>query len=108
VPFIESAPFTATGHLNVGDGFDFAGQGIVQITWCPLCPNSAIPNARYVFAVAEPPTLFLVVAALVPLGALFSPVSSRPLAPSIAAVRLQKSSPLSFNPATFFYTPSSF
>ncbi len=57
------APFTLTGHLNVGDGFDFVGQGTVRAG----TPNP-YPWLRY--TVPEPSTLLLVIASLGALGAL--------------------------------------
>ncbi len=57
------APFTATGHLNVGDGFDFVGQGVVE-PGCgpgfglPAC-NIGTPIWVYRFTVPEPSTFLL-------------------------------------------------
>jgi hypothetical protein len=71
---VGSAPFTATGHLNVGDRVDFVGQGVVESTFCggpPNCPRFEWV-VRYTFTVDEAPTLFLTLASLGALGALFS------------------------------------
>jgi PEP-CTERM motif len=57
------APFTATGHLNVGNGFDFVGQGVLE-AGCgpnfglPAC-NIGTPMWVYRFTVPEPSTLLL-------------------------------------------------
>jgi hypothetical protein len=32
--FTSSAPFTAVGHMNVGEGFNIVGQGVVIATFC--------------------------------------------------------------------------
>lgn len=79
VDFSATAPFTATGHFNLGDGnaFDFGGQGTLTGTVCSgnspgsLC-NLGSPVLQYTFSVPEPPTLLLVVASFGMLGALFS------------------------------------
>jgi hypothetical protein len=81
VNFIVAAPFTATGHLNVGDGFDLVGQGMLEGILCfdfsqSPCNEPGFESgkvSRYTFsatAVPEPSTLLLVVAALGALGAL--------------------------------------
>jgi hypothetical protein len=66
----ESVAFTATGHFNVGDGYDFVGQGTVNATFDPNFGFG--PALQYTFSVAEPPTLLLVVASFGALGVLFS------------------------------------
>ncbi len=63
-PPVESlpVPFTATGHLNVGDGFDFVGQGVIE-RGCLLplgcTPGPGRPLWVYRFTVPEPSTLLL-------------------------------------------------
>jgi hypothetical protein len=70
--------FSAIGHLNVGEGFDVVGQGLLVGTDCfdfsqPPCVSlSGSPVLLYTFSVAEPPTLLLIVAAFGVLGTLFS------------------------------------
>jgi hypothetical protein len=83
VDFSATAPFTATGHFNLSDAslpFDFVGQGTLTGTVCsgnipavsPCNFGFGRPVLQYTFAVDEPPTLLLAVAALCVLGALFS------------------------------------
>ena len=67
VPFTDSALFTATGHLNVGEGFDVQGWGTVVGTICPLCEVASSTNVRYTFSVAEPSTLLLLAGGIVAL-----------------------------------------
>jgi hypothetical protein len=60
-----SAPFTASGHLNVGGGFDFVGQGIVVSDFrCPGVFPEFCTVIGYGFSVpvTEPPSLLLLVA----------------------------------------------
>jgi PEP-CTERM motif len=54
-------PFTATGHFNVGPGYDVVGQGTVIATY-----NSSVlsPDFHFTFAVPEPSTLVLLVSGL--------------------------------------------
>ena len=63
VPFTDSAPFTAAGHLNVGTGFDVQGWGTVEGTFCPLCTSIVnSTNVRYTFSVDEPSTFVVLLA----------------------------------------------
>jgi hypothetical protein len=64
VPFTDSALFTASGHLNVGEDFDIQGWGTVVGTFCPLCENGNSTNVRYTFSVPEPSTFYLVAGGL--------------------------------------------
>jgi len=63
-----TAPFTATGHLNVGDGFDLVGQGTVgAFPYCqtgPGCSNPAV-LLNYTFSAPVPaPSSLLLLAAV--------------------------------------------
>jgi len=69
IPFSERVPgasspplpFTATGHFNVGPGYDVVGQGTVISTY-----NFSVtsPDFLYSFTVPEPSTLVLLVSGL--------------------------------------------
>ena len=63
-----TAPFIATGHLNVGAGFDVVGQGILTGSAClvgafPCGVDTAV--AAYTFNMPESPTVLLLVASFV-------------------------------------------
>jgi hypothetical protein len=71
IPFTVSAPFTATGVFDVGEGFDFVGRGIVTATFCLPEPFlCAPPNVLYRFTVAEPPSALLVATGALAIGGL--------------------------------------
>ena len=72
VDWVVTTPFTAAGHLNVGDGFDFVGQGLLTGTVNRVVDVDNSPVLRYTFSVPEPPTLLLVVASFGTLVVLFS------------------------------------
>jgi hypothetical protein len=73
-PFVTPpVPFTATGHLNVGSGYDIVGQGEVVGIYCSVMlngscvpPTRSVPALAYGFsaAVPEPSTLPLLVTGL--------------------------------------------
>jgi hypothetical protein len=73
VPFVARVPFTATGHLNVGNGFDIVGRGILTGIHCssgddfqPCDPDT--PQLFYSFhsvTVPEPPHALQPVAAAI-------------------------------------------
>jgi hypothetical protein len=77
--FSVFTPFTATGHLNVGSGFDLVGQGTLEGLFCNPqvgCPQfgglAGFTTLIYRFSaapVAEPPTRLLAAFGL--FGALF-------------------------------------
>jgi hypothetical protein len=55
-----TVPFTATGHLNVGDGYELVGSGLLHFEYCPgACGGLVNPTASYIFATPEPSTLLL-------------------------------------------------
>jgi hypothetical protein len=63
------APFTATGHLTIDEGYDLVGQGIFRLNWCPTgigCRGFALPgyHGSFTFAVPEPSTLMVLVMGL--------------------------------------------
>ena len=53
-----TAPFTAAGHINVGDGFDIVGHGFVTTGPSPLGPG--LNAAQFTFLAPEPSPLWLV------------------------------------------------
>jgi len=60
-----SVPFTATGHLDVGDGFDIIGAGFLRAEFCATCfPNSVFQRWTYTFVVPEPFTWLLLASGL--------------------------------------------
>jgi hypothetical protein len=79
-PFIARVPFTATGHLNVGGGFDIVGRGVLTGIHCftrddfASCPSET-PRLIYgfqSFTVAEPPTALLPIAGVMVLVAMIA------------------------------------
>jgi len=67
--FVATVPFTAAGHLNVADGFDLVGDGVLTGIACFDYSDSRCAGTfggtfvlKYTFAVAEPPTLALLIA----------------------------------------------
>ena len=82
VPFIATAPFFATGHLNVGDGFDFVGQGVLTGVICFIdCPPGFFalggPGLEYTFGVPEPPSLLLLAGAVLAIAGMIPIVRGR-------------------------------
>jgi hypothetical protein len=56
-PFRASVPFTATGHLTVGPGYDIVGRGMLTACFGSECSgggNSTIGYGFTAFAVDEP------------------------------------------------------
>ena len=61
-PYLESRSFTASGHLNIGAGYDITGQGIATLCQTkPSCPagSPGQPEASFVFQAPEPSSLVL-------------------------------------------------
>jgi hypothetical protein len=68
-PYVTApVPFTLSGHLNVGPGYDVVGQGTLVGLYCihTICEGSYASAAalRYTFTVPEPSTLGLVATGL--------------------------------------------
>jgi hypothetical protein len=66
-PIILMAPFTATGHLNLGPGFDLVGQGTASWFFCVSPCDNTVPTAVLSFRFMSPatvpePSLFLLLA----------------------------------------------
>ena len=62
---VVPVPFTATGHLNVGPGYDVVGQGEVFWKWNCLGPcGGFVANLGLTFTAPEPSTLMLLVSGL--------------------------------------------
>ena len=59
-----TVPFTASGHFNVGPGYDVVGQGFVTATYRERVSE---PDLRFEFEVPEPSTLALLLSGLVAL-----------------------------------------
>src|SRR5262249_35085713 len=60
-----SVPFTATGHLDVGDGFDIIGAGVLRVEFCATCfPNFLFRRWTYTFVAPESSTWLLVASGL--------------------------------------------
>ena len=62
--FDLSAPFTATGHLDVGDGFDIIGAGFLRIEMCFICGPVPFRQWTYTFVAPEPSTWLLLASGL--------------------------------------------
>jgi hypothetical protein len=60
-----SAPFTATGHLDVGDGFDLIGAGFLRVEACFTCGPIPFQRSTYTFVAPEPSTWLLLASGLV-------------------------------------------
>jgi len=59
---VTGLPFTASGHFNVGPGYDVIGQGFVTATYRD---RTDFPDLSFTFAVPEPSTLALGLGGLV-------------------------------------------
>ena len=82
-PYVTApVPFTLSGHLNVGPGYDVVGQGTLVGLYCihTVCEGSYASAAalRYTFAVPEPTTLTLLFGGVVALMAVGSATKDRP------------------------------
>jgi PEP-CTERM motif len=67
----QSVPFTVTGHLDVGDGFDLVGRGVLEAIFClDTCPQlpgeggGLVTHYRFTQSVPEPATVMLLAAGL--------------------------------------------
>jgi PEP-CTERM motif-containing protein len=86
--FSGTEPFTATGHINVGDGFDIVGQGFVTLTSCPGC-DFGFPTASFDFVVPEPSTLMLTSIGLGVVGVAWRKARRRENVSSIGSTQLK-------------------